>query len=459
MTDDRGTLRAIDWRGLFPWLLIFRTFSLAVSWPLMLLATVGVLLTPLGWHAAHLLFVNNETLATDGQFKAIVDFNDRWPGQLVARDEAPGKLPLPDPASRALVRHAGDAEAVYQRITLPFRQLFSRNWSVAKFAYFLFGGLWTLLVWSFCGGAITRIAAMNLGREERVGLREAAWFALRKLGAYFTAPLFPLLAVFALAVLIALPSLVMRLDLGVVAAGIAWPLAILAAFIMTLLLTGLLFGWPLMWCTVSVEGTDPFDALARAYAYVYQRPLHYLFYALLAVLFGALSCVVVFAFTDTMVELTFWAASWGAGSSRITEVLNVMNGANATSSGEDPGRLLWFGAGLLNLSVGLVQAVAVAFSYSLFWCLATAIYLLLRQNVDQTEFDEVYLEDADEPYGLPPLKPDRHGVPLVPDNKPPPLKAKSPEPEPANGGGEGPIPGITLPAESAASVPEPSDGE
>ena len=47
---------------------------------------------------------------------------------------------------------------------------------------------------------------------------------------------------------------------------------------MALLLLGLAFGWPLMWATISTEGTDSFDALSRSYAYVFQRPLRYLFY-------------------------------------------------------------------------------------------------------------------------------------------------------------------------------------
>jgi len=34
---------------------------------------------------------------------------------------------------------------------------------------------------------------------------------------------------------------------------------------------------------------DSFDALSRSYAYVFQRPLHYLFYALVAAVFGALA--------------------------------------------------------------------------------------------------------------------------------------------------------------------------
>ena len=47
------------------------------------------------------------------------------------------------------------------------------------------------------------------------------------------------------------------------------------------LAVGLAAGWPLMWPTISSEGTDAFDALSRSYAYVYQRPLAYLLYAVI----------------------------------------------------------------------------------------------------------------------------------------------------------------------------------
>jgi hypothetical protein len=122
----------------------------------------------------------------------------------------------------------------------------------------------------------------------------------------------------------------------------------------------------------------------------------------------------VWWFTEGVIELTFWAASWGAGAARINELRAVMSGADHLTSGDEAGTVLVLGAFGLSLWVGLVRAIATAFTYSFFWCLATAMYLLLRQDVDQTEFDEVFLEEGDEPYGLPPLKPDRHGVPLVP---------------------------------------------
>ena len=56
---------------------------------------------------------------------------------------------------------------------------------------------------------------------------------------------------------------------------------------MAVLLLGLIFGWPLMFSTISTEGTDAFDAISRSYAYVFQRPFHYLFYTILITIMHA----------------------------------------------------------------------------------------------------------------------------------------------------------------------------
>ena len=89
---------------------------------------------------------------------------------------------------------------------------------------------------------------------------------------------------------------------------------------MTILLAGVLLGWPLMWATISVEGTDSFDALNRTYAYVFQRPLRYLFYAIVAAVIGWLGWIVVENFAASVIWLASWAASWGAGSARMQEL-------------------------------------------------------------------------------------------------------------------------------------------
>ena len=59
---------------------------------------------------------------------------------------------------------------------------------------------------------------------------------------------------------------------------------------------------------------------------------------------------------------------------------------------------------MIRLTVLLVRIVATGFNHAFFWCAASAIYLCLRRDVDQTEFDEVFVEDEDNSYQLPPLK-------------------------------------------------------
>src|SRR5262249_37733350 len=68
-----------------------------------------------------------------------------------------------------------------------------------------------------------------------------------------------------------------------------------------------LIGWPMIHATLSTEGSDSFDALSRSYSYVYQKPWHYLWYALVALTYGA---VVVF-FVGLMGSLMVYLGKFG----------------------------------------------------------------------------------------------------------------------------------------------------
>src|SRR5207253_8447687 len=87
--------------------------------------------------------------------------------------------------------------------------------------------------------------------------------------------------------------------------GIGWPLVLLAGIIMAVILVGLV-GWPMMYTTISAEGSDSFDALSRSYSYVYQCPWHYLWYSLVAIAYGA---VLVF-FVGFMGSLMVYLGQW-----------------------------------------------------------------------------------------------------------------------------------------------------
>ena len=192
---------------------------------------------------------------------------------------------------------------------------------VARTAYLLLAGLWAIAVWALFGGAISRIAAVQLAADERIGWGAALRFCPLEVALLFRRP-----AVAAAGRRLGRDSgghpgtAACGATCGVSLASLIWPLALLAGLVMALLLLGLGFGWPLMWATISTEGTDSFDALSRTYAYVFQRPLRYLFYVLVAGVIGWLGWLLVETFAGAVIWLSFWAAGWGSGAPRIDQI-------------------------------------------------------------------------------------------------------------------------------------------
>lgn len=408
MPGDRAVVvRGFSWRDLCPWLVIFRSFRQAISLPVLCLATCGVLLQPLGWKVAAFLLVGDSLRQTDAEFSQLVDHHGAWSiaGSAAARLTIPG----PDDAQHGGGNHSvrpwrTDRDSIvttFQHFARPFQLLVTtRQWTVAKFLYLSIGILWTLLVWGFFGGAITRIAVIRFGREENVELKDAFRFALRRLRSYIAAPLFPLAGVGLLVLPCLLLGLLLRLNVGALIAAIVWPLVLVAGLAITVLLLGLLFGWPLMYVAISgEEAGDMFEALHRSFSYTFQRPLHYLFYAVVAFLLGLLSWLFVSQFAESVITMSHWATSWGAGNERWQAIQQAAIDESASGTVRNAAAMFAFWhAG--------VQLIAGAFRYSFFWCAAAAIYLLLRQNVDDTEFDELFVESEKPQRSLPQLAPD-----------------------------------------------------
>src|SRR5688500_18272123 len=64
MPDNRGLLREVAWQEVFPWLLLLRTFRLAVDFRKLLLAALGIALMALGWWLVDGLFAAESAAAT-----------------------------------------------------------------------------------------------------------------------------------------------------------------------------------------------------------------------------------------------------------------------------------------------------------------------------------------------------------------------------------------------------------
>lgn len=411
--EDRSTLRAVAWHELFPWLALLRAFRLAIGFRVLALSALAILLTVSGWSLLAKIF-SEDTLPEFSRFSC------PWTGLCSMVPDQPtvlGMLPVdrpgvPEPKMEPM-------SFAWYSLSVPALRSFEVETKLPRLAGLVLCGLWGLAVWALFGAAITRILAVQVATDERLSWSAVARYATGKWHSYFGAPLFPVIGMLLAALPVCLFGLLMRINVGIFLVGLIWPVFLVCGLIMVLLLLGLLFGWPLMWTTISSEGTDSFDALSRSYAYVFQRPLHYLLYVVLAAVIGVVGWLLVSEVAAGIVGLTYWAASWGSGAVVI---------GNVVGSSPDLGMVGKTGAWLIHFWAGFVKLLAVGFLYSYFWSSMSIIYFLLRRDVDATEMDEVYLDEEEQTYGLPPLKTDAAGAPEVggADGTPPAPEATKP---------------------------------
>jgi hypothetical protein len=316
------------------------------------------------------------------------------------------------------------------------------------YVYLLLLILWLLVVWAFFGGVITRMAVMQLTGKEGGGLRESIAYVRRRYLSYLLSPLVPLVVIGFLVLCCMLFGVIHWIPgLGDFWDGLFWWLPFLAGLVMTLLLIGMI-GYPMMYTTLSTEGSDTFDALSRSYNYVYESPWHYLWYSIVAVAYGA----VLTLFVIVVGSLATYLAKWGVskfpawGTDRSPEYLFVYSPeslgwrklltdgspAAITDFGEpvspaDYERYMnsysWYnvaGAGMTSFWVHLVFLMVIGFSYSYFWTASTQMYLLMRKRVDETELDEVYVEEEapEAPVVPPPSGPAPAPTPTGPQSVP-----------------------------------------
>jgi hypothetical protein len=281
------------------------------------------------------------------------------------------------------------------------------SWAIGYHAvYFAIFGIYCLILWSVFGGAIARIAAVQVARDEKISFRQALSFSTAKFLSFVSAPIIPMLIIVIVGLVVAVGGLVFNLPFfGPIIGGALYFLALVAGFVMTLVLIGLVGGFNLMYPTIAIEGSDSFDAISRSFSYLYARPWQLLFYSLVALVYGALCFVFVRFFLRLMLSLThlftglfilrhadntapLWPTIWP---NPMTAPHLMYTIDFLTLSGGQT-----IGAGLLGMWIYLTVAVLGAFVISLYFSANTIIYVLMRHEVDATELDDVYVEESEE---------------------------------------------------------------
>ncbi len=468
MAEERVELREINYRQVLPWTEVFKGFQLALDPKKLILAAAGIVVMYSGWVFWSWVFFKPRAepresdisiyvqqyqksglSEPDAKARATAEFHRelyKW-NLLNEVAGSEGKLsnwpwfekrgPSPYLWVTEQERHAtrrSNYEFVSKQVKVmleplvkfltPVIYLLSPGAGFLNYLYFTIILLWNLGTWALFGGAITRMAAVQLARKEKISITEALSFTKTRYFSYFSAPLFPLVFVVAILVFLLIFSLFHQIPLvgDIVVDGLGWPLVLLAGLVMAVILVGLL-GWPLMYATISTEGSDSFDALSRSYSYVYQAPWHYMWNCAVAVVYGALLIFFVNFMGSLSVHLGKWGVSHGVmASSREPSYLfvyaptsfgwreHLLQGSQAYDEhgNLDEDRILaefhWWnivGAVLVSVWLYLAFLVVLGFGYSYFWCASTIVYLLMRHHVDDTELDEIYIEEdePDDTYG------------------------------------------------------------
>ena len=327
------------------------------------------------------------------------------------------------------------------KLLLPVVYFFSPGADLKCRLYFLCVLIWTVATWAVFGGAITRIAAVQVARGEKIGLVEALRFTFKRILSYLTAPLFPLLFIFVLLVVMILFGLPFMIPIfgDIFVGGLFWPVMLivgpahghrpgrpgrLAAHVGHHQRRGhrqLGGGQPGLQLrlpeAVALHLVQPGGHRLRGGARVLRR-LH----GVADGLPGQVGRVAdaghqlrrrqpngrkpdfLFVYAPTSFG---WRPLLLKGAvvdgEKVVDADGQINADGLRQVGRPERAGLqrrrpvgvvepaW--APLVAFWLGLVFLLILGFSYSYFWSASTIIYMLLRRNVDAAEMDEVYLEE------------------------------------------------------------------
>ena len=384
-------------RRWLPWLNMFQGFRLAMDYRKLTLGLVAVVLLAAGeWVFAYLPFASST-------FRAPWPWDDDYSRVEFGPAFVEPGAPLGQGSGLNWLSQSLDLKVIR-----PYLDFFnsgwplvssSGNWSTMAMSWTRL--LWLLFVCGVCGGTIARLAALNFAGKD-CSLRAALVYTTRRIFSFMGGPLLPVVGIGVLWLLCAAGGLAATIPFfGGWLAAIFWFLPLILGLMMAIILLGVAAGWPLMYATVSTEGSDAFDGLSRSYSYLFSRPWYALWLLVVASLYGSMLVLFLHVVLDLGARCAERAVQSGAGEAGLRAI------APSRFPGEMPG-VSWVGH-VTEFWLNLLRSGLPAFLFSYFWTAVTIAYLLLRKSVDSTPLDAVDEDLPPSPAGDFPLV----GVPAV----------------------------------------------
>ena len=330
----------------------------------LVIAALGLALLQLGWSMLDRLFPASPNVTPDTLLRA-------GPGGVNLSGEAWASASL---------------RLCHERVSQPFRDLlfpllalFDPRGDWAAMLHALLAISWLLVIWGICGGAICRIAVVQIARMQQTGLGQAIGFSLHNAASLILAPLILLGCLALLAVLLAAFGLIYRLPaIGGALGGFLLVIPLVLGLIMTVLMAALAAAWPLVQAALAAGAEDALDALSRSFGYLNQRIGSFVALAGFAWIEGMIGIVLMDLLAAGVLRMT----EWGLGlTGPATELAASFGGAGGSLSPVSAAAHAFWLSG--------VTLVAHGWAYSFYWTAAAFIYLWLRHDVDGTPWEDL----------------------------------------------------------------------
>lgn len=251
-----------------------------------------------------------------------------------------------------------------------------------------------LVIWSIIGGSITRSAALEFARDEKIGFKESLSFASKKFWSYFWSPITPALGVLFFSACNILGGLLGQVKyIGEIAVAIGFPLAIISGFLIIFIGIIGIIGFFLMFPAISAEGSDAFDAMSRAYSYVISKPKHFISLFLSIIICGTIFAFFVCLVACLVMQTSFYTVGFGMGQ-KFESIREVISGGEATMASLDL-LSMKFTALMLMIYMALVKVAVGSLVVGFAGSASTIAYFLLRKDVDGTDINDVYIEEQE----------------------------------------------------------------
>lgn len=456
MNADSGELRRINWREAFPFVRLFAAASRALGVSPMVLGfccvasvyVVGRLLDSI-WvtcgSGAIVATDPNAVPASEIQLFLVggTDGIQAWQSTTEKMSRGGASPTMRAGPFQALVLHEMDCFSAGIESVLSGRlfsgagpdsrtTLFSAigagligfSWLLQRFPLFsvLLAAL-LIFCFSFYGGAICRIAAVRSARGRWLGpfatLSEFSgprWMDVATApGVFIGAALLLGAGLFLIGLVGAIPWL------GPVVSGLLFGLSLLMGLALGLAFLGLVLAVHLGPPAVAVERSDAFEGWHRSCTYIMTRPISFGFYCLVAMIVGSLGYSIVRLVAMFALKFTHeflgagmsWFGAWRGGQHydvprldamwRMPDwtALSILPSAHSARWWGEVAPVLttwpeWIGMLLISVVLYLFVALVAGYVVSFYFCAATEVYLLLRREIDDTDFDEIDFVDPDE---------------------------------------------------------------